>query len=265
MARRSKPHRQLDLPRLDKNGQHRGGPRKGAGRPRKLTSDGRKRMPHVRRPTIKPSEPVQVTIRTIEDVSELRGFDAYGAVRKAMVSTLGRSGFRIVHISIQGNHVHLMIEADNRRELSCGMRGFQISAAKHLNAAISKRRHLRRRRRGKVFTDRYHATIIRTPSHARRELVYVLNNWRKHGESQLVRARGWCIDPLSSAPSFDGWKDVDIKRLRPPPELEPYLPLPVWEPRSWLLREGWRRYGLIRSNEVPKSNWKPSKTPTSPR
>src|SRR4051794_12335971 len=147
MARARKRHVQLELPRLDKNGQHRGGRRKGAGRPSTLTSDGRKRMPHVRRPTIKPSEPVQVTIRTIEDVSQLRGFDTYSAVRKAMVSTLGRSAFRIVHLSIQGNHVHLMIEADNRRALSCGMRGFQISAAKHLNAAISKRKHLRRRRR----------------------------------------------------------------------------------------------------------------------
>src|SRR3954464_6944478 len=182
MARPRKRHVQLDLPKVDKNGQRRGGKRAGAGRPRLAK---RPSPPHTRRPTLKASEPVQVTIRALEEVQCLRGFDTYHALRKAMVSTFGRSDFRIVHISIQGTHVHLMIEAGSRRALSKGMQGFQISAAKHLNAAISKRLRMQRRRRGRVFAHRYHATIIRTPRHARHELVYVLNNWRKHGESQL--------------------------------------------------------------------------------
>jgi hypothetical protein len=37
-----------------------------------------------------------------------------------------------------------------------------------------------RPRRGKVFGDRYHLTVIRTPTQARHSISYVLNNWRHH-------------------------------------------------------------------------------------
>ncbi|HUS30764.1 MAG TPA: hypothetical protein VMZ53_19775, partial [Kofleriaceae bacterium] len=123
-----------------------------------------------------------------------------------------------------------------------------------LNAAITKRLGLRTRRRGSVFTDRYHVTIIRTPRHARHELAYVLNNWRRHGESTRRLSDGWRVDPFSSAPSFDGWRDVEALEQTWP---HSYVPLPVWKPRTWLLSEGWRRYGLIKSTEVPGPRWSP--------
>ena len=249
MARARKRHIQQDLRYPDKNGQRRGGKRPGAGRPK---SGAFASQPHKRRPRLKASEPVQVTIRAVKEVGRLRHFEAYHAVRKAIVATFGRENFRIVHLSIQGTHVHLLIEADDRMALARGMQAFQISAAKHLNAAITKRLGLRKRRRGAVFTDRYHVTIIRTPRHARHELAYVLNNWRRHGESQKNLSTGWRIDPFSSAPSFDGWRDIAVGEVKWP---ETYVPLPVWEPRTWLLREGWRRYGLIKSTEVPGPRW----------
>jgi putative transposase len=251
MVRARKRHVQQPLRYPDKNGQGRGGKRKGAGRPK---SGAVASQPHKRRPRFKASEPVQVTIRAVKEVQRLRNFDAYHAVRKAMVATLGREDFRIVHVSIQGTHVHLLIEANDRLALARGMQAFQISAAKHLNAAITKRLGLRERRRGAVFTDRYHATVIRTPRHARHELAYVLNNWRRHGESQKRVSGRWRIDPFSSAPSFDGWRDIDVRNVKWPAT---YLPLPVWEPKTWLLREGWRRHGLIRSTEVPGPRWSP--------
>jgi putative transposase len=256
MGRKRKvaPQQEIRFQR-DKNGQRRGGKRPGAGRPRLKT---RASQPHQRRPRLKPTEPVQVTIRAVIEVQSLRNFDAYHAVRKAMVATFKRDNFRIVHVSIQGTHVHLLIEANDRLALARGMQAFQISAAKHLNAAITKRLGLRKRRRGAVFTDRYHATIIRTPRHARHEIAYVLNNWRRHGESQKRVSGRWRIDPFSSGPSFDGWRDAEAREVKWP---ETYVPLPVWEPRTWLLREGWRRHGLIRSTEVPGPRWTPTKTP----
>ena len=249
MARVRKRHVQQELPRFDKNGQRRGGKRPGAGRPKsgRLAS-----QPHKKRLRFKASEPVQVTIRAVEEVGRLRHFEAYHAVRKAMVATFKRENFRIVHVSIQGTHLHLLVEASDRMALARGMQAFQISAAKHLNAAITRVLKLEKRRRGPVFLDRYHVTIIRTPRHARHELAYVLNNWRRHGESQKRMSTGWRIDPFSSAPSFDGWRDIDVRDVRWP---RTYVPLPVWEPRTWLLREGWRRHGLIRSTEVPGPRW----------
>ena len=76
----------------------------------------------------------------------------------------------------------------------------------------------------------------------------VLNNWRKHREQRAAFARDWQIDLFSSAPSFDGWSDWDVSMLDVP---DTYQALPVWEPRTWLLREGWRKHGLIASTEVP--------------
>jgi REP element-mobilizing transposase RayT len=33
-----------------------------------------------------------------------------------------RHGFRVVHYSIQRDHVHLLIEAQNNRSIACGMK-----------------------------------------------------------------------------------------------------------------------------------------------
>ena len=38
-----------------------------------------------------------------------------------------------------------------------------------------------------------------------------------------------------------------LARRKPPT----YQELIVWLPRTWLLRVGWRRHGLIRADEVP--------------
>jgi REP element-mobilizing transposase RayT len=189
---------------------------------------------------------VHVTIRVAKDVASLRGFDTYQAIREALVTTYAKQLIRIVHISVQGTHIHLIVETNNRLTLARGMQGFEIAAAKNLNKAVSKRTG--KKRRGTVFPDRYHPVIIRSPRQARNNLAYVLNNWRRHGESQLRSAKGWRIDPFSSAPSFDGFKDVDARALVWPTT---YRPLPVCKPRTWLLSTGWRKYGLLRSTEVP--------------
>jgi len=252
MPRARKRHVQLELPRADKNGQRRGGKRTGAGRP---ASGPRSSERHKQRKAFKASEPVHVVIRAIAAVGVLRGFVAYHALRTAMVTTFKRDDFRIVHISIQREHVHLIIEAANRLALARGMQAFEISAAKHLNAAISQRTG--EARRGSVFPDRYHVEILRSPRQTRRAVAYVVNNWRHHGESQLALAQGWKIDPFSSAPSFDGFRDIDPKEIQWPAR---YVPLPVWEPRTWLLSVGWRKHGLVRTTEVPGSRPKAARS-----
>lgn len=226
----------------------RGGKRKGAGRPAKGPRPSER---HKKRPVLKKYEPVHVIMRATPEIRSLRQRATYHAIRKAMVTTFTHDNFRIVHLSIQGTHVHLLVEADNRLALGSGMQSFGISAAKHINAAISKNR--RERRRGSVFVDRYHAVILRSPRQTRNALAYVLNNWRKHREDRAPAARDlkWRVDPFSSAISFDGWRDLDVATS----ELFPasYEPLPVWEPRTWLLKTGWRKHGLIGPTEVPSS------------
>jgi putative transposase len=233
--------------------------KKRVGRPKKVGAG----MPHEKRPALRANEPIHITIRVDEEVGWLRTRDAYMAIREAAIVVLKREDFRIVHLSIEGTHIHLLVEAENRRALSCGMRAFEGSAAKHLNAAFSKaggwweRKRAARlgqalpvRRKGRVFADRYHETVITKPKQARHALAYVLNNWRRHREDRSERARGWLIDPFATGWAFDGWKE----RADTPFAFKvrhTYKPIPVWLPKTWLLREGWRRHGLIGLREVP--------------
>ena len=118
---------------------------------------------------------------------------------------------------------------------------------KRRNAALGDGSH---RRRGKVFSDRYHLEVIRSPRQARHVISYVLNNWRRHNEDQHELASTWLVDPFSSGISFPDWIEREgepwMWLIR-----ETYDPLMVRRPQSWVLREGWRRAGSISCLEVP--------------
>ncbi len=191
---------------------------------------------------------MHVVLRVVSELGNLRKRQIWRALRWATICAAKREDFRIVHASLQRTHVHLLVEADNKTALSRGMQGFQISAAKLINAAVSVKREVRRR--GRVFGDRFHQEIIETPRQARHALSYVLNNWRKHREDQAAFARPWRVDPFSTGVQFNGWKELETRDVmwRPP---ETYEGLIVWFPRTWLLSEGWRRHGLIHYDEVP--------------
>ena len=120
---------------------------------------------------------------------------------------------RIIHDSVQGNHLHLIVEAEDQAALSRGMQGLAIRLARRLNALA--------RRHGPVFVDRYHSHPLKTPREVRNALVYVLANFRKH--SQKTRAPG--VDPFSSGAWFEGWR-----RWKPGSGVAP----PFAEPAGWL-------------------------------
>jgi putative transposase len=226
----------------------RGGKRRGAGRPPKGARAGER---HQQRPFHDARHPVHVVLRAVNAVGSLRRRRVYQAIREATRVVARREDFRIVHLSIQRTHVHLLVEAKSKVALAAGMQGFQISAAKHLNAAISKGRP-GPRRRGTVFPDRYHAVVIESPRQARHALSYVINNWRKHAEDRGEVTRRWHIDWYSSGAMFPDWKEHGSRgfALHGPPEL---APLVVGAPRTWLLREGWKKHGAISCREVPSA------------
>jgi putative transposase len=265
MARARKRHVQQDLRFPDKNGQRRGrraGDRT-PGRPGRKPKGDRAGSPHKKRPELKPRNPVHVVLRVHPDIKNLRKRHLYRALHEATLAVARRElhdaalgAFRIVHVSIQRTHVHLLVEADHKTALSRGMQSFQISAAKHINREFSARAGLATRRRGAVFPDRFHQEIITTPRQARHALSYVLNNWRKHREDRATLARAWAVDPFSTGVLFPGWREHDELDLavmwRWPGS---YEPLAVYQPRTWLLREGWRRSrpGRISYREVPSA------------
>jgi putative transposase len=160
-----------------------GGKRKGAGRKRVLRFE---QQPHRSRPWLSSRTPIHIVMRLSKVVGRLRRRRAYHAIRWALIKSLERRNFRVVHISIQGGHIHALCEADDRVALANGVRGLSISAARRLNAAIAADLGLPKARVGQVFIDRYHATQIRSPRQARNALAYVLNNWRKHREDRAA-------------------------------------------------------------------------------
>jgi REP element-mobilizing transposase RayT len=264
MARTRKRHVQQDLRFPDKNGQRRGwraGDRTPPSRPGRKPKGERAGSPHKKRPELKSRFPVHVVLRIHRDIDNLRKRHLYKALHEATLAVARRElfdavagAFRIVHVSIQRRHVHLLVEADHKIALSRGMQSFQISAAKHINRAFSARAGLAQRRRGAVFPDRFHQEIITTPRQARHALSYVLNNWRKHREDRASKARTWAVDPFSTGVLFPGWREHDeldlVAMWRWP---ETYDPLVVYQPRTWLLREGWKRGrpATISYREIP--------------
>jgi REP element-mobilizing transposase RayT len=149
----------------------RGGKRRGAGRKSRRTRPG---SPHRRRAKLLARHPVHVVLRAADDVGNLRRRDTYLAVQKATEMVADQDDFRITHLSVQRNHLHVVAEAANEAALSWNMQRFQISAARRINAAILDADGARRR--GAVFPDRFHATVIKTPTQARNVIGYLRFN-----------------------------------------------------------------------------------------
>ena len=222
----------------------RGGKRRGAGRKSKGSRAGER---HQARPAFKAYHALHVVMRVAPEVGSLRRRAMNKALRDATITAALRERFRIVHVSLQRTHVHMLVEADGKAALARGMQGFTISAARHINTALG---NGGRRRRGPVFSDRYHLEVITTPTRARHAVAYCLNNWRKHGEDRRGLPSTWLVDPFSSGISFPDWKELQDQAWMWPIR-ETYDPLMVRRPTTWLLAEGWKLAGEISAREVP--------------
>jgi putative transposase len=176
-----------------------GGRRKGAGRPK---GD---RVSHRARPAFARPTPAHVTLRVREDVPSLRSSRRFAVIRRSFQALLGRKSFRLVKFSVLGNHLHLIVEADDSVALSRGMQSLGTRLAMALNKMLG--------REGTLFADHYHSHLLKTPTEVARALAYVRTNARKHyGKIE--------IDYFSS--DHIEWGDL--------------LAAPV----SWLLGVGWK-------------------------
>jgi REP element-mobilizing transposase RayT len=167
-----------------------GGKRAGAGRKPKGERAG---VSHLKRAELASRFPVHVTVRLREDVPGARGRKTREVVRAAFRAGRERFGFRLVQYSVQETHLHLLVEGRDREAVSRGMQGLLIRVAKALNKVWG--------RKGKVFADRYHDRILRTPREVKNAVRYVLKNAQHHG--MVFEGRP---DPHSSGPWFDGWR-----------------------------------------------------------
>jgi REP element-mobilizing transposase RayT len=147
-------------------------------------------------------------------VYNLRSRRSFRVIEAALRVGGDRFDVRVIQFSVQGNHIHLVVEAPNRRALARAIQGFSIRVAKGLNRMMG--------RTGRVFDDRYHARVLRTPTEVRHAIHYVLDNARKHAAERGETYAPGYVDPYSSAGA-------------------PGLALPPAQ--TWLVRQGWRRAG----------------------
>jgi REP element-mobilizing transposase RayT len=226
---------QLELERV-----RHGGRRPGAGRKPGPNPSIR----HRSREAFDQRQPCHVTIRVRADVPSLRTVRLVREIERSFARGCERDEFRLVHYSLQGNHAHLIVEADDEHALGRGMKAIGARIARAVNRIVQ--------RSGPVLSDRYHVHVLRTPREVRNALAYVLLNARRHAAGAArTLSRAFRIDPASSGRWFDGWRRTGsagtagwMTRCEKPP---------VAPPRSWLAIEGWRRWGSLDPSEIPGS------------
>ena len=188
-----------------------GGRRQGAGRPRG------NRVSHAGRLQFDRVTPAHVTLRVREHVWNLRSGRSFGRIEDCFAKARGRFGLRLIQFSVQGNHLHLIVEADGSAALTRGMQGLAIRLARALNSMMG--------RKGRVFGDHYHARLLRSPTALVNAIRYVLGNAKHHFGAEtdryashalargrraqvLAEPRGWLLrDGIHRAPVRAGMSD----------------------------------------------------------
>jgi REP element-mobilizing transposase RayT len=194
-------------------------------------------VPHGKRAALAARFPVHVTVKLREHLPALRRREAHTALRAAFAAGCDRNGFRLIHYAILNDHLHFVVEAPARLALSRGIQGLLVRIARTLNKLWD--------RRGRVFADRYHDHILRSPREVRNALRYVLGNGKKHAAEGRAVAVPQALDTFTSAPWFDGFRETFVVRGLAA------IVRPVTDARTWLLTIGWRRHGLLSVHERP--------------
>jgi REP element-mobilizing transposase RayT len=180
-------------------------------------------VPHASREAPRNSV-FHVTARVVRALPSLRNARIVREIEQTFRRGCSREGFRLVHYSIQRDHVHLIVEAGDTRALGRGVRGLLIRVARSANRVW--------RRRGAVIAERYHHHRLSSPREVRNAIAYVLNNARKHlGGSRPLTS----IDPGSSGRWF--WQRATDEPA-------------VARARFWLLSTGWLRAGPLPAPET---------------
>ena len=208
-------------------------PRRGAGR---LRPRARPRCAHRTRPRVSRHEPQHVTLRLRREIGSLRSERTRRAVYRSLARGCERFGTRTVYFSVQGDHVQLVVEAEDRRALTRAIKGLSVRIARALNKIIG--------RRGAAFADRYQARGLTSPRQVRDALTYVLCDDRHHAAQAGRRVSRWWIDPCSSGWYFTGWRGRDGRAVSGAWSYDRAAPR-LAAAGTWLLRVGWRKAGLL--------------------
>jgi REP element-mobilizing transposase RayT len=147
-----------------------GGRRPGAGRKR-IHSKG---VSHLKRETVTKRTPQHINFKF---KCSIRNKDCLKLLKQS-IQNAQKQGLKIIHFSLQSNHVHLITEAENNEVLTKGMRSLTITFSKGL-------------KRGRVQLERYHLHVLKTLMEAKHAIAYVLFNEQKHTKKKASKIDGY--------------------------------------------------------------------------
>jgi len=156
--------------------------------------------------------PVHVTMKLRRDLPSLRSSRRFEVVRRCFKASRGLHGLRLVEFSVLGDHLHLVVEADDKLSLSRGIQGLAVRLARGLNRLL--------RRTGKLFADHFHSHLLRSPTEVARAISYVRTNAHHHY----------------------GERGADVFSSVAPDARELVVPA-----TCWLLRVGWVQVRLFKN------------------
>ena len=152
---------------------------------------------HTRREEISCARPLHLTIKLIR--ADIQNKTILKGLRHAILRAR-LQGLRIVHYSLEHNHVHLYAESGNNKILATGMKALGVSLVKRINRFC--------KTKGTCYKTRYHLRVLRSASEVKNVLNYILKNGIKHKRTNSV------IDPYNSALVLHDFKIIGMKLIR---------------------------------------------------
>lgn len=162
---------------------------KGAGRPA-IHDRG---IRHIARDEIKKLTPLHLTIKIEKDKAGLKN----KFILKSLHSSIKKArkiGLKIIHYTLEYDHVHLLVETDNKTALARGMQSFGISFSKSINKI--------KKAQGKVFKTRYHYRKLKTPAEVKNVFNYIFGNSLKHKKAISI------VSPYNSLMAIDNFSNL---------------------------------------------------------
>ena len=152
---------------------------KGAGRPARHDPGIR----HTKRPNLKKPTSLHLTVKIKKNKAEIKNKSVLAILKRAIVNAR-KQGLKVIHYSLEYDHVHLLIEADNNLILGKGMKAFGVTFAKAINRL--------KKLKGEVYKHRYHFRRISSSKELKNVMNYIFTNGLKHKTANSI------ISPFNS-------------------------------------------------------------------
>ncbi|MGZ3787001.1 MAG: transposase [Bacteriovorax sp.] len=132
---------------------------------------------HTSRPFLKKPSSLHLTVKIKKNKAEMKNKSVFSLLKRAILNAR-RQGLKVIHYSLEYDHVHLLIEAENNHILGKGMQAFGGTFSKAINRM--------RKLKGGVYKHRYHFRKISSARELKNVMNYIFTNGLKHKTAKNI-------------------------------------------------------------------------------